>query len=253
MSHTYGFVKCKVVSAPALKASRQPHEIQYHLHSQLRLDAADGTSELWDSAVNVGTNDADDLLQYKLVFDYGNPLLAVLKAAPAGFTDLTGTAVLPALDFLRSDVLNGTGAWRPSDVMDGSEAPEPVASLLRMLERARANDADVYIFGRTYTGGDLGVHDVHMNQGSQGRFLNHGTDANDHNDIWQDGAVLVDFGESEFAAYFTAFTQQLVPTDALGNPTGEAHPIADGKPRSTAATTTEAKTRHRRKRHKHAA
>jgi uncharacterized protein YukJ len=69
-----------------------------------------------------------------------------------------------------------------------------------------------------------------MNQGSKGSFLNNGVDDhNDHNDIWQDGALIVDFGELQLAAYFPAFTQQMVPTDPLGNPQGQSHPftIAD--------------------------
>jgi len=45
-----------------------------------------------------------------------------------------------------------------------------------------------------------------------------------HNDVWQDGGVLVDFGDPEWAAYFTAFTQQMVPTDdARGNPVEASH------------------------------
>ena len=65
-----------------------------------------------------------------------------------------------------------------------------------------------------------------MNQGSTGTFLNNGVgDRNDHNDIWQDGAVIVDVGEPQFAAYFTASTQQMVPTDQLGNPEQSSHPV----------------------------
>jgi integrase len=41
---------------------------------------------------------------------------------------------------------------------------------------------------------------------------------NDHNNIWQDDAVIVDTLPSELAAYFLVFTQQLAPTDKLGNP-----------------------------------
>jgi len=142
-----------------------------------------------------------------------------------GFKDLTGTEDLPALDFLRGEILDETGDWRDSDVMDGSRLAEPVASLLRLFDNARSKNADVYIFGRKYTDGP-GIHDVHMNQGSSGSFLNNGVDDhNDHNDIWQDGAVLVDLGEPEWAGYFTAFTQQLVPTDDLGNPKRGGHPI----------------------------
>jgi Uncharacterized conserved protein (DUF2278) len=142
--------------------------------------------------------------------------------------------LLPALDFLRSNVLAETGHWRFSDVMDGSEDPEPVASLKKLLLRAKAKSANVYVFGRTYKTGGPGIHDVHMNQGSRGPRFAHtsGNDHNDHNDVWQDGAVLVDLGEDGWAGYFTAFTQQMVPTDALGNPVAHSHPIQDTDPGS---------------------
>jgi uncharacterized protein YukJ len=229
MSLTYGFVKCKIVSKPVLKSSRHKQEIQYHLHATLSVPVSGGGApQKWDSAVNVGTNDADDLLRYRLVFDYHHPLLETLRAADAGFNDLTDTDALPALDFLRSNVLDETGSWRDSGVMDGSADPEPVASLKKLLTKAQTAKADVYIFGRAYTDGSHGVHDVHMNQGSSGSFLNNGKDDhNDHNQIWQDGAVIVDFGDTEATAYFTAFTQQMVPTDDLGNPEKDSHEIED--------------------------
>ena len=226
MTLSYGFVKCKVVSDPQLRATQRRHETQYHLHATLQVETGNGGTEQWDTAINVGTNDSDDLLKYKLIYDFQHSILATLKAANAGFTDLTGTNALPALDFLRNDVLAQTGSWRDSDVMDGTENPEPVASLLRLLKKARASNADVYIFGRTYTTGGSGIHDVHMNQGSTSNsFLNSGDDHNDHNDIWQDGAVIVDFSQPQAAGYFTAFTQQMVPTDDLGNPRSGSHPI----------------------------
>lgn len=220
MALTYGLIKCKLKSGSVLKASRHKNEIQYHIHTTLQSNDGD-----WDSAINVGTNDADDLLKYKLIYDYRNSLIGQLKLMAQGFKDLTGTEDLPALDFLRGEILDETGDWRDSDVMDGSRLAEPVASLLRLFDNARSKNADVYIFGRKYTDGP-GIHDVHMNQGSTGSFLNNGVDDhNDHNDIWQDGAVLVDVGEPEWAGYFTAFTQQLVPTDDLGNPKRGGHPI----------------------------
>jgi len=225
MALTYGFLKCKIVSDPALKASRHKNEMQYHLHSTLEVAEDDGSTRQWDSAINVGTNDSDDLLKYKFIFDFHHPIITTLKAARSGFSDLTEAEHLPALDFLRSDVLNETGTWRNSDTMDGSNQVEPVASLLRLLSKAHAGNFDVYVFGRKYTDG-FGIHDVHMNQGSQGSFLNNGVDDhNDHNDIWQDGAVIVDTQQPELAAYFTVFTQQLVPTDKLGNPDADSHPV----------------------------
>ncbi|HLG80819.1 MAG TPA: DUF2278 family protein [Bradyrhizobium sp.] len=214
MTLAYGYVKAKLVSEPTLKPSRHKREIQYHLHAALDVGGA-----RWDVAVNVGTNDADDLLKYKLVFDFQHPLITTLGEAEAGSHDLTGQAALPALDFLRSDVLANTGKWRDSDVMDGSDQVEPAATLKRLLSRAHAEKRDVYVFGRFYTDGSNGIHDIHLNQGSTGGFVHHADDdSNDHNDVWQDGALMVDLGEPEWATYFSAFNQQLVPTDDLGNP-----------------------------------
>jgi uncharacterized protein YukJ len=233
MAKTYGFVKCRVISAPQIKGSREKGETQYHLHVNLAVPNERGGNDTWDVAVNVGTNDSDDLLRYRLVLDYHHPLVETLKAAKSGFVDLTSKPQLPALDFMRSNVLAETGKWRDSDVMDGGDDREPYKSLARLLNKARSTSADVYVFGRTYEGGDLGIHDIHMNQGSTGSFINHGNDKNDHNDVWQDGAVLIDFSASEsasWAGYFTAFTQQKVPTDKLGNPDPNAHEIADADP-----------------------
>ena len=213
MALSYGFVKARVSSPPTMKASRHRSEIQYHLHFGLLVDGSN-----WDVAVNVGTNDSDDLLKYKLIFDFRHGVISTLSGAPMGASDLTGEDALPALDFMRSDVLANTGKWRDSDVMDGSDSTEPAASLRRLLVRAQQQQANVYVFGRFYTEGD-GIHDTHMNQGSTKGFLHRpGDDSNDHNDVWQDGALFVDLGEPEWAAYFSAFDQQLVPTDDLGNP-----------------------------------
>lgn len=221
MTLAYGFAKGKVTSQPRMKASKRPHEIQYHLHFTLAV----GDSP-WDVAVNVGTNDSDDLLRFKLLFDFSHSVTATLDAAEPGKHDLTGTDELPALDFQRcADLFAGTGKWRESDIMDGTAHAEPAASLMRLLLRAREESRDVFVFGRFYPQG-AGVHDTHMNQGSSGGFIHRGDDdSNDHNDVWQDGAVLVHLGDEGWAAYFAAFEKQLLPTDDLGNPKEDARPV----------------------------
>jgi len=220
MSLPYGFVKAKIVSRPVLRRTPRHHETQYHLHVGLMVAGAK-----WDVAINVGTNDADDLLQFKLVFDFRHPIIQTLSAIEPGSQDLTGQENPPAIDFLRSDLLDNTGNWRASDVMDGTDAPDPAGSLKRLLDRAMELHFDVYVFGRFYSEGN-GIHDTHMNQGSTKGFIHRpDDDSNDHNDIWQDGGVIVDVGEAQWVAYFAAFSQQLVPTDDLGNPQPDARPI----------------------------
>lgn len=222
MSLDYGFVKAKIKAVAGLKAAARANETQYHVHLTLALPDGD-----WDVAINVGTNDADDLLKYKLVYDFHHPVTQALAAAAEGYTDLTGGDALPALDYVRSDVLNETGGWRMSDVMDGTVHPEPIPSVLRLVDAAHQQNLDLYVFGRTYVEGN-GIHDTHMNQGSSGPHFLHrpGVDTNDHNDVWQDGALLVDLGGPQWAAYFAAFEQQAVPTDGLGNPLPGAGPIS---------------------------
>jgi uncharacterized protein YukJ len=233
MSLKYGFVKCTVSGGLRLKGTRRKRETQYHLHANL---AVPGTEGVWDVAVNVGTSDSDDLLRYRLALDFHHPIVDRLTNAAAGVTDLTDSEALPALDFLRSDLLGETGKWRDSDVMDGSNDREPYRSLVRLLQNAKEKSWTTYVFGRFYVDGTNGIHDIHMNQGSTGGFVHRdGDDRNDHNDIWQDGGVLVDMGPDGWAAYFTAFTQQAVPTDELGNPKGDAHEITDADPGSEEA------------------
>lgn len=228
MKKTYGFVKCKLASEVVpLKASgpnHQSHEIQYHLHPSLTVTDGAGNASTWDSAINVGTNDADDLVQYKIVHDFHHPITGALQAAEVGFNDLTNTNAFPALDFLRSDILAETGPWRTTGAMDGDDSVEPIRSIKRLLMNGFQANATVYLFGRLYDQGGPGIHDVHMNQGSQGQhFFNDGTDK-DGNLTWQDGGLIVNSGDS-WSACFSVFSQQVVPTDDRGNPMDDAHPF----------------------------
>jgi uncharacterized protein YukJ len=214
----YGFLKGRVIKGPRLQSKRHKNEIQYHLHFSIDVDGAP-----WDVAVNVGTSDDDDSLLYKFVFDFHHPVVETLKAASPGQTELTDKAALPALDFQRSDILADTGDWRRSDPMDGSDQIDPAGTMKRLLLSAHSAGWTVYAYGRFYDDGN-GVHDIHMNQGSTGAtFRNNGGEPPPHwdgNDVWQDGALMVDRGQQGFVAYFARFTKQVTPTDNQGNPPG---------------------------------
>ena len=78
MALPYGYLKAKVTSEPRLKSSRRSHEIQCHLHVSMLVDG-----DQWDVAINVGTNDGDDLLKFKLVFDFRHPIIQTLAGRMA--------------------------------------------------------------------------------------------------------------------------------------------------------------------------
>jgi hypothetical protein len=105
----YGIAKAKLTSLPRLTSKpvhNGGHEKgQYHLHFSLNVNG-----ESWDTAVKVGMDNEAGRLKYKIVEGFQNPVAATLRAA-SGAVDLTGQAALPALDFLRNGILEGTGPW----------------------------------------------------------------------------------------------------------------------------------------------
>ncbi len=139
MSNNYGFLKGKVLTIKGMVPSKHhgSPETQYHIHATIQ----GAGNDKWDTAANVGTDDSDDLLRYKIVYDFDHPIMTALRAAARGLSDLTGESALPALDFLRSDVLAKTGPWRISDAMDGSEDVDPAKSLARLLRKRRMGGA----------------------------------------------------------------------------------------------------------------
>lgn len=80
-------------------------------------------------------------------------------------------------------------------------------------------DVVVYGFGFLFEPGENGLHETHMNQGNPRQGGHFG-----ENGVFQDGAVIVQRGPS-FAAVFTAFQTQWLPTDARGRPTQDAKPL----------------------------
>ncbi len=79
-------------------------------------------------------------------------------------------------------------------------------------------DVTVYGFGFLFPTHD-GLHETHMNQGNP-----RGGGHDRENGVFQDGAVIVQRG-NDFAAIFTAFQTQWLPTDADGRPTKDAKPL----------------------------
>ncbi|MHA6889740.1 DUF2278 family protein [Ralstonia pseudosolanacearum] len=78
----------------------------------------------------------------------------------------------------------------------------------------------VYGFGFLFLPKQDGLHETHMNQGNpRGKHWG-------ENGAFQDGAVIVQRANG-FAAIFTAFQTQCLPTDARGYPLANARPLPE--------------------------
>jgi uncharacterized protein YukJ len=127
-----------------------------------------------------------------------------------------------AIDYIRSKLFNPCNmkinkhniSWSDNDLVD---------FLIKHMKEAQYKDATIYIYGEPFDN-PLGMHDVHMNQGSNplvtsgsGRFLK-GSDG-----VYQDGCILLQY-KSHWEAIFLAFRSQSWCTDDVsGHKIQECH------------------------------
>jgi uncharacterized protein YukJ len=179
-------------------------------HGHLTFKDGVSTKKL-SSAINVKSISSDSRLVYWLIQNFKHPLTAKLKSLSLGFHRISKDQRDIALDILRSNAVN---------VQDGSVVPHDLPGdkndivdfIQPFFDNAIEKKATVYIYGEQYSGKD-GLHDVHMNQGSDGKFRS-------SNGVYQDGSVIVEFADGHWEAFFIAFASQTAETDDKGQPKG---------------------------------
>jgi uncharacterized protein YukJ len=67
-----------------------------------------------------------------------------------------------------------------------------------------------------------GIHDIHMNQGNSGKYKK-------DNGVYQDGAIVIEYPNDKWRAFFFAFQSQTFDTDDKGNPKKKSE--GGGKPK----------------------
>lgn len=67
-----------------------------------------------------------------------------------------------------------------------------------------------------------GIHDIHMNQGNDGKYKK-------DNGAFQDGALIFEYPGEKWLAFFFAFQSQTFDTDDNGNPKSGGHGKPPGK------------------------
>jgi uncharacterized protein YukJ len=207
---TYGVLKCRALDRkidPATDPS--PH---------YQVLVSDGEKK-HRIAINVKSQQSPSDLLYLVNDSFQHPILNQLGNLNSGFHKLEHQPGGLSLDFIRGNL------FRREDMKPlPPDLPGPDNDLKELIDlyiqRAiQAEDSVLYAFGAPwgpepatpdkYFGfrPGSGIHDIHMNQGSVGRFQR-------DNGVYQDGALLLHFpSRNQWVGIFLAFQSQCFHTD----------------------------------------
>ncbi len=205
-------------------------------HVEVLLDVA---GEKFRAAINVRSKIPPHTLLFKRLTPFDHTLTTSLAPLDAGVYDLKGDHANLALDYVRNGIVHRDDMEELPYSIDGPNN-DLKDKLVPAVEAAIASsNSSFYFFGETwgpevgrpdkyfhFTPG-RGIHDIHMNQGSQGSFAW-------TNDINQDGALIIR-QDDVWTAIFLAFSTQSWTTDEQGNPKGEPGTPVDSPVRIIAA------------------
>lgn len=214
----YGVLKCRAIDRkidPASDAS--PH---------YQILVSDG-GQKHRIAINVKSQESPSDLLYCVNDNFQHSIVNQLAALQLGFHKLSHQPGGIALDFIRGNFLRREDMNPlPPDVPGPSNDLKELIDLY--IQRAlQSEDAVIYAFGVSW-GPDAnqpdpyfgfrpgrGIHDIHMNQGSVGKFQS-------DDGVYQDGALLLNFpSRNQWIGIFLAFQSQCFHTD---DRTGNAIP-----------------------------
>ena len=199
----YGVWAAQPVRVSAERAQEDP--VTPHIH----LFYDDGSGGNYDNArrasINVKSSSSISELVFWHLQDFDNPIVDNLRELPAGFSSIASGPGGVALDYIRGNLVDlKKGRILPHDLPGSRD--DIIDYILPELQSAIHRKARIYLFGEPYSDGQ-GIHDVHMNQGSQGRFKK-------YNGVWQDGGIVIHYTEEDrFTGIFLAFAAQAVHTD----------------------------------------
>jgi uncharacterized protein YukJ len=195
-------------------------------HIEILLDV---NGEKFRAAVNVRSSVAPHTLVYRRIQPFIHPITNKLDVLEAGIFDLRTDRSDLALDYPRDHIVREDEMAELPYRVDGPRN-DLLDHLLPMVQDAvNTTGVRLYVFGETW-GPETherdkyfhflpgrGIHDIHMNQGSQGRFKS-------TNGTHQDGALFIRHQDGSWTGIFLAFASQSWQTDGEGHPTTEITP-----------------------------
>lgn len=202
-------------------SKEDPNNYGSWYHGQIYVDTPSGQ---YQCVVDVSTPSGVKV-QYRVVRNLDQALLAPILALSPGWHLLAKTPTSGAIDYIRSALFRKyvrifffflPDKWLNAliaclNALLNAWIDSTGDNALNELEANLIGCTRVFVFGAPYTSG-LGVHDVHMNQGDPpGQFQ--------HLDgIWQDGGTIIERPDGEFVAVITKFETQSLNTDDNGLP-----------------------------------
>lgn len=210
----YGVLKCRAVAGKTEMNDSSPH---YQVHVK-------DNQQSYRIALNVRSVQAPFDLLYCVDSNFKHPITEGLTKLEFGFHSLPPKAGSLALDYIRGNLFDVT-KMKPLPY----DLPGPDNDLNELIDlyiqRAiSSNEAALYAFGEPWGPENKadkifgfrpgnGIHDIHMNQGSSGKFQK-------DNGIYQDGGLIIHFPQrNQWVAAFFAFQSQSIHTDDVkGNP-----------------------------------
>ena len=204
-------------------------------HYQIQVKAGNTVHRIASNVKSSAPN-SPSIVLFQSITTLPVPLMADLRALVPGYKKLASKPDGVAIDYLRSGLVNPK-SMRPVP----PDAPGVDNDLKDLLEAAvvkamKEPGSVIYAFGAKwgpekktrdkyfkFLPGN-GIHDIHMNQGNSGSYKK-------DNGIYQDGALIVEYPENKWRAFFFAFQSQSFKTDQAGNPIGGRAP-----PKSTKRT-----------------
>lgn len=201
----YGVWVAKPVRVSAERAEDDPRSPHIHLFYD---DGSGGNfNDARRASINVKSLSELSELVFWMIPDFRHPIVDAVRTLGMGFQAIPSQPGGAALDYIRGNLMDlRMGRVLPHDRPGARD--DIIDYVMPELQAAINRNATVYLFGEPYD--DLqGIHNIHMNQGSQGRFRG-------SNGVWQDGAVLIYFPDEErFDAIFLAFASQAAHTDEV--------------------------------------
>jgi uncharacterized protein YukJ len=195
-------------SAPSKKLKYSHASPHYHIVAQA------GQQE-YTIVVNIESRDqSTPMVLYYIDENYQNAILDKLVNGFNSGSFMLHPESLPsdiALDYVRGNLFDHTKMQTEQYLPDGEDSLNTIID--GYVQAAIKGDCDMYAFGMEFADNlqNMGVHDIHMNQGNEAKYAS-------DDGIYQDGGLFIhDLVEDKWIAMFFAFQSQSFDTDENGH------------------------------------